>query len=40
MKIAVVGLGYVGLANAVLLSQYNEVIAIEIDAEKVKMVNK
>ena len=40
MKIAVVGLGYVGLSIATLLSQNNEVIALDIETEKVKMVNK
>jgi UDPglucose 6-dehydrogenase len=39
MKIAVAGLGYVGLANAVLLAQHNEVVGIDIDANKVAMVN-
>lgn len=40
MKIAVAGTGYVGLSNAVLLSQHNEVIAIDIIQEKVDMINK
>ena len=39
MKIAVVGLGYVGLANAVLLAQKNTVYALDIDAERVAMIN-
>ncbi|MEG0239411.1 MAG: nucleotide sugar dehydrogenase [Anaerorhabdus sp.] len=39
MKIIVVGLGYVGLSNAVLLAKNNLVIAVDIDLEKVKMVN-
>ncbi|MDO4411500.1 nucleotide sugar dehydrogenase [Cutibacterium sp.] len=39
MKIAVAGLGYVGMANAVLLAQHNSVVAIDIDAERVDMVN-
>ena len=39
VKIAVAGLGYVGLANAVLLAQKNEVHAIDVDAARVSMVN-
>ncbi|ETI89825.1 MAG: UDP-glucose 6-dehydrogenase, partial [Propionibacterium sp. DORA_15] len=39
MKIAVAGLGYVGMANAVLLAQHNRVVAVDIDAERVSMVN-
>ncbi|SMC96496.1 nucleotide sugar dehydrogenase [Novosphingobium sp. B1] len=39
MKIAVFGLGYVGLSNAVLLAQHNEVMAVDISAERVDLLN-
>jgi len=39
MKIVVVGLGYVGLSNAVLLAQHNEVIGIDISQERVDVLN-
>ena len=40
MKIAVAGVGYVGLSNAILLSQYNHVVAFDISEERVDMVNR
>lgn len=40
MKIAVAGTGYVGLSNAILLAQKNEVYAVDIIEEKVEMINR
>lgn len=39
MKITVIGLGYVGLANAILLAQHNEVTAVDIIPEKIELIN-
>lgn len=40
MKIAIAGTGYVGLANAILLAQHNEVVAVDVIEEKVNLINR
>ena len=39
IKIVVVGLGYVGLSNALLLAKKNSVTAVDIDVDKVTLIN-
>jgi len=39
LKIAVAGTGYVGLSNAVLLARHNEVVAFDINEDKVNLIN-
>nr|WP_288257171.1 hypothetical protein [uncultured Pseudomonas sp.] len=40
MKIAIAGLGYVGLANAVLLAQHNEVVTVDVVPEKIHLLSR
>ncbi|WP_149913398.1 nucleotide sugar dehydrogenase [Sphingobacterium cavernae] len=39
MKIAIVGTGFVGLSNAILLAQHNEVVALDVVTDKVELIN-
>ena len=39
MKVTIAGTGYVGLSNAILLSQYNEVLAVDIVQDKIDLLN-
>jgi len=40
MKITIVGTGYVGLSNAVLLAQHHQVIALDVVVKKIEQINR
>ena len=40
MKVTIVGTGYVGLSNAVLLAQHNDVVALDISEQKINLINQ
>ena len=40
IKIAVAGMGYVGMSIATLLAQHNQVIAVDVDSNKVNLINQ
>lgn len=40
MKIAIAGTGYVGLSNAMIFAQHHQVVAYDLQAEKIKLLNQ
>lgn len=40
MKIAIAGIGYVGLSNGILLAQHNKVVTLDMKPEKIEMLDK